>query len=103
MIGDGKGNVIMANPLVISITEKTVEKAAENVTSGFIRNRNRMFPLLYTTRLTGEPEPSEEDMLSEGVTLFAKDGVNEEIASEVEIDVYVYSPKLDISLVVILP
>jgi len=36
----------MANPLVVEIPEGVVTKIATNVTAGYVRNLNRLTPLL---------------------------------------------------------
>ena len=93
----------MANPLVIDIIENTVTKIATSVTGGFIRNKNRFTPILFTTRLTGQDAPSLDTMLAEGTLMFASDGVNEEISNSAAIDIYVLSQKIDAKLRVDLP
>lgn len=88
---------------VIEIDEGVVTTIATDVVSGWIRNLKRLTPLLFTTRPTGQPKPTVEEMLNEGAPMFASDGVNEEIGNRVPIDIHVLSPNGDAKIRTDLP
>jgi len=78
----------MANPKVVKLKKDTWVKVAENVTSGFIKQLNRI-PRIYleTYRLTGDTTAIKD---SEGVPW----STVLEIESSAPIDVYVKSEKI---------
>jgi len=88
----------MANPLVISIKEKTVYKVATSVKSAVInkhRLQGRDFEYLASYRLTSQPAPSAANMLEEGVIIFQDNPEQEIVENDANIDVYIYANKED--------
>jgi hypothetical protein len=88
----------MANPVIVKITEKAIEKVASATKSAVInkhRLQGRDFQYLATYRIASQSPPTEEQMLEEGVILFQNHPEQELIEHDANIDVYVYGNKED--------